>query len=155
MNSIEFTGIDELLANLKRIGKNLKDVTPRALKAGAEPIRQAASQIAPYDPNSPGPHLKDNIIVSDVYTATLWDLETQMPSGNRLSAGDHSKDGDSYVEVGPQRGAVDKFFYGKFHEFGTVKMKATPFVEPAFYAKRNECMENIAAVLREEIERSV
>ena len=132
--SIELTGIEELLNNLKRMGKNVDDVAPRALRAGAEPIRQAASNLAPYDPTHAGPHLKDNIIVSDV-----------------------QKDGSGelYVEVGPQRGDNNHFFYGKFHEFGTTKMKATPFVEPAFIAKRGECLDNIAAVVREVIERGV
>ena len=132
--SIELTGIDELLNNLKRMGKKVDDVAPRALRAGAEPIRQAASDNAPYDATHAGFHLKDNIMISDVQKDSK---------------------GEPYVEVGPQRGDNNHFFYGKFHEFGTSKMKANPFVEPAFIAKRGECLNNIAAIVQEVINRGV
>ena len=139
---IELEGIDEFIRNLERIGKRIEDVAPKALAAGAEVIRREAAKRAPYDTTSrnlakrysPGRHLRDNIATSDMK---------------------RSADGELYVEVGPQRGDNNDFFYGKFLEFGTVKMPSQPFVEPAFLEKRKECLDIIAGVVRQEVERGV
>lgn len=52
-----------------------------------------------------------------------------------------------YIEVGPD----SKHFYGLFHEFGTVKMPAQPFMGPALEEDSKEVMNTIAEVLREEL----
>lgn len=45
------------------------------------------------------------------------------------------------------------FFYAKFLEWGTSKMPAQPFVEPAFNAVKDKIIEAMAAVYREELKR--
>jgi HK97 gp10 family phage protein len=134
-SSINLGGVDDILANIKRLGTRINDVAPKALKDSAEVIRRQASINCPRDNSSAnlrkkyaaGQHLADNIIISDVEG-----------TGFRQR-----------VLVGPQKGDHDDFYYGKFLEFGTSKMAAKPFVEPAFLAKRRESREIIADAIRE------
>jgi len=59
------------------------------------------------------------------------------------------KNGDDFVYVGPDKKDT---FYGPMLEFGTSKMKPKPFVEPSFRSKKNEALEAMAKVVREELE---
>lgn len=127
--AFELTGTDELLANLERIGNNVEQTKKQALKEGADIIKQGMSQKCPRSTQQ-GRHLADNIIVSDMKTGI---------------------DGKPYVEVGPQKSSNDEFFYGKFLEWGTVKMKAQPFAEPGFIEKRQAALDKIADVIRRAI----
>lgn len=129
--SFEITGINELLANLERIGRNVEQAKKQALNEGAEIIKESAKQKCPRSTQR-GSHLADNIIISDVKQGV---------------------DGKPYVEIGPQKSSNDEFFYGKFLEFGTVKMNAKPFMEPAFLEKRREALDKIADVIRGVVER--
>jgi HK97 gp10 family phage protein len=93
-------------------------IRTQALRAGAEPIRQAMSQMAPRDPGAPD--LADNIVVSTVRKGGV----TSLISDEQTSA----------VAVGPEK----KFFYGFFQEYGTVHHAAQPFARPAFDANVNQ-----------------
>lgn len=128
--SFEITGIDELLAKFEKIGSNIEQKTKQALNDGAEVIKQSAKQKCPRSTQE-GQHLADNIIISDVKNGI---------------------DRKPYVEIGPQKSDNNDYFYGKFIEFGTVKMKAHPFMEPAFLEKRQEALNKIADVIREAIQ---
>ena len=138
---ITLSGMDELLARLARTNVNVNIARKKALNKGAEIIKKSASEKAPRDNSarnlskkySPGQHLADNLIISEV-----------KGQGN-----------NQYVEVGPQRGDNNDFFYGKFLEFGTTKMLARPFMEPAFVEKRKEALEVMAEVIKEAIESNV
>ena len=121
---IDLTGMSELLNRLQSIGGNVKAVEERALYAGAMVIRRAISDAAPTGVKRPQTwqfkagkkyaiyHLKDNIVVSKVKGTGVI----------------------RYIDVGPGK----HFFYARFFEFGTVKMDAQPFMEPAFLAKKAE-----------------
>jgi HK97 gp10 family phage protein len=133
--AFELTGVNELIANLERVGNNVEQVKKRALNEGADVIKQSAKQKCPRDTSarnlakkySTGKHLADNIIISDVKLGS---------------------NGKPYVEIGPQLGDNNDFFYGKFLEFGTEKMDAQPFMEPAFIEKRQQALDKIADVIR-------
>jgi len=137
-NSLTLGGIEDFQANMKKLGTRINQVAPKALKKGAEIIRKQASINCPRDNSpanlkkkySPGKHLADNIIIGDVEG-----------EGTR-----------QHVLVGPQKGDNDDFYYGKFLEFGTTKMKSQPFVEPAFLSTREESRAAIAEVIKEAIE---
>lgn len=104
---------DSLTAALARLPHAVsRPVQVAALKAGAEPMRQAAADHAPRDEAAGAPHLADNIIVA---VATERQLEA---TGNETP----------FVEVGPRR----EFFYGFFQEFGHGPGPAQPFMRPAF-----------------------
>ena len=116
---IELLGMDELLARLARTNTNVDVVREKALKKGAGIIRDEIEARTPVRTGN----LKDNIIIGEV-------------------KGQGSK---QYVDVGPSKG---QGFYGKYLEFGTVKMAARPFIEPSFLAKRKEAMMVMAEVVR-------
>ena len=116
---IELSGMDQLLSRLERT--NIETVKEKALKKGAEVIREEMATNAPVLTGN----LKENIEVSDMKT----------------------KNSSEYVEVGPNKDA----FYAKFIEFGTIKQKAKPFIEPAFLTKRREALDIISDVIKEAI----
>jgi len=123
---IELTGMSEMLAMLQKKGRNVENVKAKALKAGAEKIRKPMADIAPRS-KIPHEHMADSIIISEV---------------KKDSAG------NEYVEVGPE----EEKFWAKFNEFGTVKMKAHPFVEPGYLQGRKEALSTIAEVVKGAIE---
>ena len=109
---------------IENVAIRVKAAERKAILAGAKIIQDEIIRQAPEKTGK----LKRNIIVSEIK---------------------QDKDGGEYVDVGPEK---NKAFYGKMLEFGTTKMKAHPFVEPAFIAKRKEALEVIAGVVKEAIE---
>lgn len=134
---IELSGMDEMLVRLQRMGGNVREAEEKALIKGAEVIRRAMSDGAPTGTLNTQTwqykagkkyaveHLKDNIVISKIKGLGVR----------------------RYVNVGPEK----NFFYAKFFEFGTVKMAAKPFMEPAFLTKRREALAVMADVIGEAI----
>lgn len=54
---------------------------------------------------------------------------------------------DGTVDIGPDR---DRF-YGLFLEFGTSKMSARPFLQPAFEENKEQVQQKMADVIRREL----
>lgn len=124
--SVEVTleGADELIAGLYKLGERIaKAAESRALKEGGEILRQEMHGRAPVETGK----LKESITVSRVKS---------------------KDDGVRYVEVGPSK---ETAWRAKFIEYGTVKMRAKPFMAPAVEAKRKEAYAKIAEVLRNEL----
>ena len=125
--SVEVTleGADELIAGLYKLGERIaKAAESRALKEGGEILRQEMYGRAPEGKTG---KLKESITVSRVKS---------------------KDDGVRYVEVGPSK---ETAWRAKFIEYGTVKMRAKPFMAPAVEAKRKEAYAKIAEVLRNEL----
>ena len=123
MAKVELTGLDDLLKELNALSERIAArAENKALREGAEILRAAISKRAPHRTG----RLSKSIEKSNVK---------------------RSKEGVKYIEVGPNRSA----FYGVFHEFGTVKMPAQPFMGPALEEDSKEVMNTIAEVLREEL----
>jgi len=130
---LDLTGMGELFNRLQAIGGNVKAVEERALYAGAMVIRRAISDAAPTGVKrlqtwqfKAGKkyaiyHLKDNIVVSKVKGTGVM----------------------RYIDIGPGK----HFFFARFLEFGTVKMAAQPFMEPAFLAKKQEAKDAMKEVI--------
>lgn len=122
--SFEIEGIDALVAKLDGVAYDVKRKGGRfALRKAANLVRDEAKQRAgriddPQTRNS----IADNITVR-------WD-------GKRFK-----QTGDLAFRVGVRGGATSRqanqgnpggdTFYWRFHEFGTQKMAATPFLRPA------------------------
>ena len=98
-----------------------RDVLADALTESAEPIRSAASALAPRG-RGRGPHLADNIVVG----------VTQFGDGGQVSNPDVVT-----VAIGPSHQPHD-MFYGMFQEFGTAHHPAQPFMRPAFDQRHKE-----------------
>ena len=120
---IELSGMDELLARLKRTTLNVDLVENKALIAGADIIRDEIEARAPVKSGT----LKNNIVTSGIR---------------------QDRNGVKHIEVGPDPDA----FWGRFQEFGTVHQKAKPFIEPAFLSKRKEALAVMKEVIKEAIE---
>src|SRR5215211_3457283 len=104
--SMRLEGADELARALDALSPRVSGRLQReALEDAAEPLRREMSRLAPRGPGRV--HLADHMIVS-----------TARQTENR----------EGGVWVGPSK----PFFYAKFLENGTVKMRARPFMRPAF-----------------------
>lgn len=114
-------GIEELIAKLETAGQNVNKASKEALIAAAEPIAadmRSSVALSKVD----HVHIRDDIEISEVKT----------------------KDGIKYVTVGPVKTA----WRAKFLEWGTSKMRAIPFVQPAGEKNAASTLRIIAEVLR-------
>ncbi|UNC91694.1 HK97-gp10 family putative phage morphogenesis protein [Candidatus Contubernalis alkaliaceticus] len=127
---IELHGVDELLADIrKHLGEGSVRLEREGLKKGSEIIADEMRSRAPRSrsPRQPtsgsqswrtGKHAADNIKLSRVIR----------------------KDGQKYILTGIQPGDSSKYFYLKFFEFGSSKIEARPWCEPAFHAKKGQAL---------------
>jgi len=102
-----------------------KRVVAKAVRAGCEPIRARAEQLAPID------------------TGTL--RESMMFTVTEQSAT------EAIGKIGPSR----KGFYAHIPEFGLAHNPAQPFLRPAFDEKIEEAKSLISAVIVEAVEAEV
>lgn len=137
MSGIELQGTDQMLAEVrKKLSNGAERVANKGLRAAAGVIREEVSSRAPRSatPRQPsgkqtwrtGLHAADNIKLSRVTR----------------------EDGMKVIRIGVTRGDIHKYFYLKFFEFGTSKMAARPFVEPAFHAKKKHAINVMADEFR-------
>ncbi|AUN10435.1 hypothetical protein RSJ21_09410 [Clostridium botulinum] len=122
MASMELDGMDNLIRKVEDMGKAGTRIENKALKKAGELIVEEAKNNVPVKTEK----LKKGLKVSGV----------------------RKKGGNKFVLAGIQKGDNSKIFYGKFLEFGTSKMKARPFMGPAYESKKNEAKEVIKDELR-------
>ncbi|APH24629.1 HK97-gp10 family putative phage morphogenesis protein [Clostridium botulinum] len=122
MASMELDGMDNLIRKIEDIGKAGTRIENKALKKAGELIVEEAKNNVPFRKGK----LKEGLKVSGV----------------------RKKNGNKFVLAGIQKGDNSKIFYGKFLEFGTSKMKARPFMGPAYESKKEEAKEVIKEELR-------
>lgn len=125
MANIELTGVDEILNRLQQIGANLGKLENKALKNAAEPVLDDAKATNAFK-NRNG-KLRKGLKITNV----------------------KKKDGMKYILVGVDRGDNSEVFYGKFIEFGTSKMPARPFLQPAYEKNKDNIKRTIAETLKE------
>jgi len=123
VDSIELSGVDEILNRLQQIGANVSRLENKALKDAAEPVLEDAKVNAPIRTGK----LKEGLKISGI----------------------KNRDGTKYVLVGIDKSDSSKIFYGKFIEFGTSKMSPRPFLEPAYEKNKKEILERIKSTLKE------
>lgn len=123
MADIELKGVDEIIDKLQRIGANVGRLENQALKNAAEPVLDAAKANVPVRTGK----LKKGLKISKVKV----------------------KSGVKFIQVGVDRGDDPGAFYGHFVEFGTSKMPAHPFLQPAFEKNKDVIKEKIAETLKE------
>lgn len=121
-SEMKVEGIEDLMSRLNSLGERIATRTEnKALREGAEVLQEGISKRAPRDTEA----LAEHIVKSGVKQSEVG----------------------KYIEVGPD----SKHFYGLFHEFGTVKMPAHPFMGPALEEDSKEVMNAMAEVLRKEL----
>lgn len=99
---MKLEGMDELLAEVERLGKAGNRIENAALREAGDAVKTSIQNETPTRSGK----LKASISVSRVKT----------------------KGGIKQVEVGPGPDG----YYGKFLEFGTVKMRANPFMSRGY-----------------------
>ncbi|WP_147564950.1 HK97-gp10 family putative phage morphogenesis protein [Clostridium tyrobutyricum] len=125
MASIELTGVDEILNKLQSIGANVSRLENKALKNAAEPVLEDAKA-----------------------TNAFKDRSGKLRKGLKITSV-KKKEGIKYILVGVDRGDNSEVFYGKFVEFGTSKMPARPFLQPAYEKNKQNIKRIIAETLKE------
>lgn len=115
---LKLDGIENLITEVEKLGKEGLRIENRALKEAGEIVKDAITNETPTKTGT----LKKSINVSGVKT----------------------KDGIKHVEVGPG----NEGWYGKFVEFGTVKMKADPFMSRGYEKSKDEALGAIEGSLR-------
>lgn len=123
--AVRIDGLAELNRKLRELPRKVqRRGLRRAVRAGAEPIRERAEELAPRRTG----RLARNIVTR--YRTSRVDR--------------------AVIEVGPGLRA----FYGKFQELGTSRHPARPFLRPAFDAGKDAAVRQIGDTLRQEIERA-
>ncbi len=125
MANIELEGVQELLDKLQQMGHQAARIENQALVKGAQPILEEAVRNAPEKTGKGKKGLK---------------ISRPRKQGE-----------EKYVLVGIDRGDYSEIFYMKFHEFGTSKMKARPFLGPAYEKNKAKTLE----IIREELKRGL
>lgn len=121
-------GMDEAARALRKIKETIQanQLEEATLKA-ADPIERAARDRAP-ERKKGGGTLKRSI---------SHEVKVKKPH-------------EVVTVVGPDKPG----FYGMYFEIGTFKMPASPWLEPAFLAKKDEAIKNAADVLKSKLFRA-
>ena len=125
MADAELKGVDEILNKLSQMGANITRLENKALKNAAEPVLEDART-----------------------TNAFNDRSGRLRKGLKIS-GVKKKEGVKYILVGVDKSDNSKIFYGKFLEFGTSKISARPFLQPAYEKNKEEIQKTIAETLKE------
>ncbi|ADH98325.1 HK97-gp10 family putative phage morphogenesis protein [Salisediminibacterium selenitireducens] len=115
---VEMTGMDEVLRNLDAMGQKGRRIENKALLEAGKMVQEAIQKETPEDSGT----LKRSIQVSNVKT----------------------KDGMKHVLVGPDKTG----WYGSFVEFGTVKMRPTPFMSRGYEQVKGNVITTILLEMR-------
>ena len=119
MADMKLEGIENLLAEIEKLGKTGSRIENKALREAGDVVKETIQKETPIRSGK----LKESINVSRV----------------------KNKDGAKHVEVGPNKDV----FYSRFVEFGTVKMKANPFMARGYETSKENAMETIEKSLKE------
>jgi HK97 gp10 family phage protein len=126
----EIHGLDGLLRRMSALPFKLqKNIIARALRKGAQPVKEDAARRAPDDPDTAGSQIAENMMVT---------VAEQRADG-------------ATAKIGPSQ----KGFVGKFAERGTRHQRKTPFLAPAFEQKQDAAIEEVGKVLAHEIEKAL
>lgn len=118
---IEIDGVDALLRKLGELEDKGKRVEHAALRGAGDVVKEAIAQEAPVRTGA----LKRSIVRSNVKT----------------------KEGIKLVEVGPDTKS-DRGYIARFLEYGTVKMKADPFMSRGYERSKRKALAKIQEELK-------
>lgn len=138
--SFEVDGIEAIQKRILELGRKGQTIENKALRAGAEIVRQKISEEAPRSnqPRQPSPGTQ------------RW--RTGEHAADHITASKVKKvDGFKIVEVGISRADNSEYFYLKFHEYGTEKMPPRPFLDRSLKLSRDKARAVIRTVYKKEL----
>ncbi|QGG47348.1 HK97-gp10 family putative phage morphogenesis protein [Heliorestis convoluta] len=118
MTRVELEGVNELLRELEKLGQKGSRIENSALRKAGDKVQSAIQEEAPTRTGT----LKRSIRRSNVRTEGT----------------------EKYVKVDPGK----EGWYGRFVEFGTVKMSANPFMSRGYEKSKKEAAQTIASEMR-------
>ncbi|MBX9759366.1 MAG: HK97 gp10 family phage protein [Beijerinckiaceae bacterium] len=149
--NIRIEGLAEIKKGLDQVSNKATTIAmSRALRKAAEPVRDRAIQNAPSWSGALKKSI--NIDFSAEGGATLGKREAAQAMREGYASGAEAfgmvsqirrealKDSISYVYVGP----APRVFYAAFVEFGTIRMRAHPFLRPALDQTRSQVISRFA-----------
>lgn len=151
-NGAEIQGVDELLKNFRALHDDLKmKAASAAVAGGARLVANEAKKNAQSQGLELSGALLENIAIKREKTG-----RDKIQYNVGVRHGSKSKNARKIVQYRYTRKVVtyeNDPFYWWFHEFGTSKMPARPFMRPAFEANVEKIKQTMANRLRSSIER--
>lgn len=129
MANIELEGMDELLDKVNKLGAKGQDIKKKALDKSGELVKASMEKKAPRSKTTKR-HMADNINVSEI----------------------KKENGIDYIDIGPNKGDNSEFFYSKFTEWGTSRIRAQHWADKSLRENKNGINEVIADELKKGLE---
>lgn len=161
----EVKGLRELGEALRGLSADMqKKVARQAVAAGAKVVRDAARRYAPKDTGA----LRRGVVMKRARRSQLTEEYLVTISTKEMKKYVAKSRASIYELDGPIRPGGPKkllakkesyeswgdMFYGRFFEFGTVKMPARPFLRPAIENNTQKATEAIAQRLKQRIDKA-
>lgn len=150
--SVKVTGLKELKQRLSTLERKAKNrIAVKAMRRGGVIIRDQARENAPLLKEKV-PHRKRGTLRKSIVTRTKLQKDGSVRTVIFVRTLKNSKILEFKSKTG-KSGAYNPNdpFYWRFLEFGTSKMPAQPFLQPAFSSKKEKALQEIISTLRDEI----
>lgn len=150
--SVKVTGLKELGQALENLGRKTKNkLGAKAMRKGGAIIRDQARANAPMLKEKV-PHRKRGTLKKNIVAST----KPQKDGSVRTIIFVRSLKNSKVLEFKGKTGKSGAYnpndpFYWRFVEFGTSKMPAQPFLQPAFSAKKEQAAREVITTLRNDI----
>lgn len=150
--SVKVTGLKELGQALENLGRKTKNkLGAKAMRRGGVIIRDQARANAPLLKEKV-PHRKRGTLKKAIITNTKVNKSGNVRTKIYVRKLKNEKIEEFKASSG-KSGAKNPNdpYYWRFVEFGTSKMPARPFLQPAFSSKKEQASREIITTLREDI----
>lgn len=150
--SVKVTGLKELGQRLNALERKAKNrIAVKAMRRGGVIIRDQARANAPLLKEKV-PHRKRGTLKKNIIAST----KPQKDGSVRTIIFVRSLKNSKIIEFKGKTGKSGAYnpndpFYWRFVEFGTSKMPAQPFLQPAFSTKKEQASREIITTLRDDI----
>lgn len=150
--SVKVTGLKELKQRLSTLERKAKNrIAVKAMRRGGVIIRDQARANAPLLKEKV-PHRKRGTLKKNIIAST----KPQKDGSVRTIIFVRSLKNSKIIEFKGKTGKGGAHnpndpFYWRFVEFGTSKMPAQPFLQPAFASKKEQAAREIITTLRDDI----
>lgn len=150
--SVKITGLKELGQTMEALGRKTKNkLGAKAMRKGGAIIRDQARANAPLLKEKV-PHRKRGTLKKAIIASTKPQKDGSVRTIIFVRSLKTSKVLEFKGKTG-KSGAMNPNdpFYWRFVEFGTSKMPAQPFLQPAFSAKKEQAAREVITTLRNDI----